>query len=317
MKKIPILLCMLLLSQCKQKPLESKLNDSSFTQGEVINYQYDKSGRLVKENWTSCFMAGGKPDSLDIVMTYFYDVKGRKIKVEEHDGSDELISTTFFDYDLRDSLLSEYTIDIHRDTTLLVENSYGENGSLHLVKHRRLLNSQSVDDILNGNSNYDTLFTLTENFYQAGFIIKSTDRDSQNALVAEREYEYDGQKLAGMTVYEFPDSKKQLSLTHFYLLPDNSSNVEKVTLNILGDTVGIKQVEKYGNGKIAKLTEVEGLSNVFITNFDEQGQITTEIAISMVVGEKSIEFFTYDSSGRKIKVVSRHEPLTEKEKNML
>lgn len=317
MKNIPFLLCILLLSQCKQKSYESKLNDGSFTEGKVINYYYDGSGKLLKESSMSFLMVGNKPDSLSFVTTYFYDANGRKIKVEENDGSNKLLSTTLFDYDLRDSLLAEYTIDIYGDTTQLVENIYGENGSLHLQKHRLLLNSQSGEDILSGKRNYDTLFTLTENFYQAGLLTKSIDRNIKNALVTEREFEYDGQILTKMRVYEFPGSKKQLLITNIYL-DDNASKLEKVTVNILGDTVGVKQVEKNSNGEMSKISEVDTeMGNIFITNFNDKGQVATELEIIKVLEKKTIRFFSYDLSGRKVKVVSRDEPLTEKEKNVL
>lgn len=319
MKKIPFLLCLFLFSQCKQKTFESSTVDNSFVEGEIIDYQYDTSGRLIQERRKSYFVVGNKPDSSDVLTIYFYDDKGRKVKVEEHDGSDkQLLSSSFFTYDQRDSLLAEHSIDVHGDTTLLVENVYGENGSLHLQKYRQLVSNQSVDDILSGRRSYDTLFTLTENFYEAGLLIKSAVRDRQDDLVTEREYEYDGQDLVRMTVYDFPDSKKQLLLTNFYLTNDRTSNLDRVTVNIIGDTIGVKQVGKYANGKTAKIIVVNTeMGDIFITSFNEKGQVATETEIIKVIGEKTTRFFTYDSLGRKVKVVSNDEPLTENEKNVL
>ncbi|MBB6613187.1 hypothetical protein H7F15_19285 [Pontibacter sp. Tf4] len=318
MKKILFLLCVFLLSQCKQKASESKLNDSNFTEGEVIHYQYDESGRLVKERKVSYLLVGNKPDSLSFVTTYFYDKKGRKIKVEDHDGSDELLSTTFFNYDSRDSLLAEYIVDTHGDTTTLVENAYGENGNLHLNKHRQLLNTQSEDDLLNGKSNYDTLFTLTENFYQSGLLIRSTDRDVNNALVVESEYKYDGQKLVKMEVYEFQDSKKQLRIANFYPNIDKASGLERITVNILGDTIGVRRIEKHESGKVARSIELDTeLGHAIITRHNLQGHIIEETFIIKDLGRKTIRRFSFDSSGRKIKEVSNDLPLTEEENKLL
>lgn len=309
---------MVLLGQCKQKSLESSTSESRTSNREVV-YQYDEKGRLVQERLESSFTVGETPYNLNTITTYSYDAKGRKIRVEEHDSdSNELLTTTLFDYDSRDSLLSEYIIDIHGDTTSLVENKYGKNGNLQLKKYRQLLNRQSEDDMLNGKSNYDTLFSLTENFYQAGLLTRTTIRNRLNILETEREYEYVGQRLTKMRVYEFPESRKQLLTTVNYFLQANASPLERVTVNILGDTVGIKKVEKNGDGKLSKIIEVnKEIGDIFIMNFNNREQLVTEIIIIKDIGKKMTSFYTYDSSGRKVKVIDLDEPLTEKEKNML
>lgn len=317
MNKIFILLCLLWFSQCKQKPFESNTTDNSFTEGEIIDYQYDASGRLVQEHRESYFLMGNRPDSLKIYTTYLYDEKGRKVKSKELDESNQDLSTTLFLYNQRDSLLAEYTIDALGDTTRLVENSYNEDGKLHLVIHRQLLNKQSEDAILNGQRSFDTLFTWTENFYEVGLLIKSTDRDSKNTLISEREYEYNGQQLVKLKVYEFPGSQKQLTLTNTYFPKDLVSTFERVTVNMLGDTIGVKQVVKNEKGNVAKIIELDTETGfVFITNINEQGRIVAETEIIKAIGEKTIRNFTYDSLGRKTKVVSVDVPLSEEEKSL-
>ena len=159
MKKILFLLCLLLFSQCKQKPFESDTIDNSFTEGEIIDYRYDESGRLIQERRKAYFIVANEPDSLEVLTAYLYDEKGRKVETKELDDSNHGLSTILFSYDQRDSLLAEYTIDALGDTTQLVENTYGKDGRLHLVRHRQLLNSQSEDDILSGKRSYDTLLT--------------------------------------------------------------------------------------------------------------------------------------------------------------
>jgi hypothetical protein len=318
MKRIELLFCLLLFNQCKQETFESELIQSDTYSREVITYHYDSEGRLSQENIKTDYKSA--QDSLSIMSKtlYIYDENGRKIRVNEFDTSDSISSTTFFTYDHNDSLLSKYLIIDKGDTISLEENTYTKDGKLELVKRRHLISNTSAENFFKSKTGYDTFFTTTENFYRDDLLFKSKDRDKGHTLTTEREYEYVEGKLSKLNVYSFLSQNKQLELTIHYPLKVDTVIYEKVTVNLLGDTIGLRQVKRNHKGKVTKVIDLDTeIGLITISHYNNLGQLVNELEIYQQLGNKIVRSYTYDSFGKIVRKESDNVPLTENEKNVL
>ncbi|TRW23998.1 hypothetical protein FMM05_12640 [Flavobacterium zepuense] len=201
--------------------IETKLKDGKVSEKttfnaqnnpiDIITYDYDKDGNLAGENM---FLG---IQSVQVQSKYKYDDKKRKI-AETRSTHDQLNSTTLYEYDDNDHLISSITTDDKGEVEYTEKCGYDDKGNLRSqVTYRRADNAESVELYTYDKNNNMTEATVTE----------------KGAVVMKAMFAYD--KFNNLTSTKSTDAKgKTVNSRTYQYSYDSANNWNKKIISING-----------------------------------------------------------------------------------
>lgn len=307
MKYLIIILSILFLLSCsKQKEqFEKIVFDARQINSQTLHtYTFYPSGKIKTTQSVQYFYKNGsRIDSLVYEKTFFYNNKGRIIRIEE-DNTNE-----YYLYNNLDSLIVKYSVNSFGDTSFLDKISY-KDGRVNSRLYRRLAIKFEENLTTTDLRNYDTIFDEIQYHYLGDSLEVQVFKDLRHEVTAEINTYYSNGKRLKAIHYNFLGDLKYVQNTTIYDLSE-LENPDYVDVNPSGDTTGFQKTNFKDSVRIVStfLSVVDTRDYSF---YNMRNQLIKSVMEDLPNQRRDIFTYLYDSKGNLIEETHFTERIVEK-----
>jgi hypothetical protein len=272
----------------------------------VHQYEFYENGKIKVDHSIEIDYRLGIPVDTTISRKIYHYTKTGKIS--------SIVSADYFFQDIRtydevDSLVGEYQINSHGDTTRLMEFKY-KDGMMIATRHRSLLFKipDNIKDVKNPDlRSYDTLSFWSKFVYEAKKLSKTIEVDKNGNVIEETQHYYIGETLVKSITYSYLGDTEYVSRTRSNI-PDGTDSPDFVTIGPLDDTIEFQKTIQLDTVKIVKryFQEINSRGTAY---YNREGLTIADIFLDFGVNEKTVRLFKFDKKGNPVEEVTYTERL--------